>query len=56
MSQEHFNTHKQLKRSDVSVKVIMIKNGTAELCSHVTVSCPVPHKASAVILMFCGDV
>lgn len=56
MSQEHFTTHKQLKRSDVSVRVITIKNGTAEVCSHVTVGGPVPHKDSAITLIVCGTV
>lgn len=44
VSQEHFTMHKQLKRSDVSVKAITIKNWTTEVCSRVAVSCPVPHK------------
>lgn len=56
VSQEHFTTHKQLKRSDVSVKVITIKNWTREVCSHVTVGCPVPREAlqsySCFIVMF----
>lgn len=56
VSQEHFTTHKQLKGSDVSVRVITIKNGTAEVCSRLIVGGPVPHKDSAITLIVCGIV
>lgn len=52
VSQEHFSTHRQLKRSDVSAEVIRIKNGTREVCSHVTVSGPAPCQAMQPCLCF----